>query len=101
MEWAWKPRGLSPVAKLTLLALARYADIGGSAWPGVATLCADTELSTSQIADGLRTLEQLDLIHRTANRQGGFHFSLLIDAYCIEMAKSYGYRPAAKPEVLS
>lgn len=60
--WA---RGLSlgnPHAKAVLLALANYMNESGTAYPGIATLAADTDLSEDTVVNRLRWLESIGAV---------------------------------------
>jgi len=62
---AFAIRGLSPSEKLTLLALANFADDRMICWPSQATMAECTELSERTIWACMRSLEQAGIISRT------------------------------------
>jgi hypothetical protein len=69
----------SSAQKLTLIAIANYADEKGEAWPSQQRLCRDTDLSESSIKRCLMALEQRGIISRTKRkRPDGSHASDLI-----------------------
>jgi pyocin large subunit-like protein len=67
--WAARQRTGSPAAKLTLLALANYADADGMCWPTQETLAADTEQSVDTVQRRLKQLATQGLI-RIEKRKG-------------------------------
>ena len=69
--WAHKLRvGLTPFQKLTLLVLAEHADdAGANAWPAVATIAAEAELSDRTVQRSLGELIQRGIV--SAKRGGG------------------------------
>jgi len=68
--WAAKQSTGSPACKLTLLALANYADASGACWPTQDTLAKDTEQSVDTVQRRLKKLVQLGLIRMERRPQG-------------------------------
>lgn len=52
----------NPYAKSILLALANYMNEDGAAWPGIATLARDTDISEDTVVTRLRWLESIGAI---------------------------------------
>lgn len=67
--WAARQQTGSPSAKLTLLALANYADAAGMCWPTQETLAVDTEQSVDTVQRRLKQLATQGLI-RIEKRKG-------------------------------
>lgn len=69
-EAAWKAEGLSGAAKLTLLALARYAGEAGVCWPPAHVLATDTGLSRATVRRAADALVAAGLVtcERTSHR---------------------------------
>ena len=68
--WAAKQVTGSASNKLTLLALANYADHRGICWPTQETLARDTEQSVDTVQRRLKSLVKLGLV-RVETRPGG------------------------------
>lgn len=60
--WARKIQLGNPFAKSILLAIANYMNEDGTAYPGVATLAADTDLSEDTVVSRLRWLESIGAV---------------------------------------
>lgn len=65
---AWRTGGISPTAKLVLLAIADHADDEGVAWPSIGRIEAFTGLARSSVCRLLDELEAAGLIER---KRGG------------------------------
>lgn len=71
LAWARKQVTGSPTRKSVLRALADYANDRGEAWPALATLVRDTELSERAIRGALRELEAANVITRRDRHSPG------------------------------
>lgn len=60
--WVRKINLRNPAAKAVLLAAANYMNEDGAAWPGVATLAQDTDLSEDTVINRLRWCESVGVI---------------------------------------
>lgn len=69
MKWA-KAQKLTGTAKVTLLALAWYANTNGEAWPSQQTLADHTGLGVRTIRRAMATLEACGAIKRRVRSQG-------------------------------
>ena len=57
--WARKTRGhRSPGQKLVLMLLAENADDGGKAWPSIATLAEDADMTPRSVINALNDMER-------------------------------------------
>lgn len=65
MSAALKMRGLSPTEKLTLIALANYADENEQCWPSNRRLTEDTGLSERTVRDTIKALGARGLLTKT------------------------------------
>lgn len=75
ITWAFK-QTLDPGSKITLLALADYADDDGRSFPRVKTLAEKTSLSVRTVRDRLRKLEELGyLVTSSQERLDGSQMS--------------------------
>lgn len=92
ITWASKQKTGSPGAKLTLIALANYANDRQECWPSQATLALWTEQSDRTIRTHLASLESMGLIHRQAREVAGAFTSDLI-TLCISQQQIF---PAEK-----
>ena len=76
---AFAIQGVSPSEKLTLLALANYADQDGRCWPSQVTLTHDTGLSERTVWAAMQRLEAAGLISRERRRRSdGYRTSDLV-----------------------
>ena len=88
---AFAVQGLAPSEKLTLLALANYADQDGRCWPSQVTLSHDTGLSERTIWSALKKLEDAGLLERVKRRrQDGYRTSDRFTLIFIATAASDG-----------
>jgi DNA-binding transcriptional ArsR family regulator len=88
MTWAFEARGLTPVERLILLALADWANDDGECWPGQVSIAEKVEVSESTVRRAIRRLEAAEVIevgerrrpdgYRTSNlyRLGGLPVNL-------------------------
>lgn len=76
---AFAAQGFSPSEKLTLLALANYADQDGRCWPSQVTLTRDTGLSERTIWAAMQRLEAAGTISRERrHRSDGYRTSDIV-----------------------
>lgn len=78
MTWAFDARGLNPVERLILLALADWANDDGECWPGQVSIAEKVEVSEStvrRVLTRLRTLGVLEVSER--RRPDGYKTSNL------------------------
>ena len=68
-KWAWEVDVSSSSARLVLLALAKYADMDGGAYPSADTIAEETHLNRKTVFAALSELCQSGLVVRT-NRSG-------------------------------
>ena len=73
---AWHEDVQSSAQRLLLLAIARYADENGRAYPSVATLSADTRLNPKTIYKSLSELKSLGLLYIEKRSNGGNAYTL-------------------------
>ncbi|MFZ2252669.1 MAG: helix-turn-helix domain-containing protein [Minisyncoccia bacterium] len=79
---AFAVQGVSPSEKLTLLALANYADQDGRCWPSQVTLTRDTGLSERTIWAAMQRLEAAGMISRERRRRSdGYRTSDLVTIF--------------------
>jgi DNA-binding MarR family transcriptional regulator len=71
VAWALKQRTGSPTLKVTLLAVANYADEEGKCWPSQERLALDTDLSERSVRDALKRLQEMGYLSREARRING------------------------------
>jgi hypothetical protein len=69
MNWAWSQRTGSPSAKVVLMKLADYADDGGFAFPSVARIAMQCEMSERTVQRHLRALEAHHFLTCQARRR--------------------------------
>lgn len=69
MNWAWSQRTGSPSAKVVLMKLADYADDGGFAFPSVARIAMQCEMSERTVQRHLRALEVHQFLTCQARRR--------------------------------
>ena len=60
--WARELRLGNPYAKSVLLAVANYMNENGAAWPGLATIARDTDISEETISRRLRWLQEIGAV---------------------------------------
>lgn len=68
IAWAKAQKAGSPTRKAVLVALADYADEKGCAWPSVARLMSDTELSERAVQGALRELVGVGLLSKSERK---------------------------------
>lgn len=95
ITWASKQKTGSPGAKLTLIALANYANDRQECWPSQATLALWTEQSDRTIRTHLASLESMGLIHRKTREVAGA-FTSDLTTLCISQQQIF---PAEKISV--
>ena len=66
------------LAKLVLVALARFANQSGACFPSIATLCRVTHLSNATVCRKLNWLEQHRFIHRDTRSGVSTRYILLL-----------------------
>ena len=71
INWAYKQATGGPLAKGVLLRLADYANESNEAWPSVAQIARDTEMSARSVIRFLAQLERMGLITITPRIEDG------------------------------
>lgn len=84
ITWAKAQQAPNAVAKAVLVFIADYADDDGVAWPSLATLTNDLQVSKRTLQRAIRLLEEAGLLLSDARYQG--HGGQTSNRYCLAMS---------------
>jgi len=104
MAWAIKQKCPSYKAKFMLLCLANYANQSLEAWPSLATLACDTQMSRSTMALAAKELEDAGFIRREQRTRDGvslptrYHLLIGEDGPAVDMGSPKAVGVVREPD---